>query len=129
MKEIKFRAWDKENNYMFEVKQINVGINIGDICKMIIWEENEEDNRADGNYLVEHSGDTIELMQFTGLTDKNGKEIYEGDIVRGEHLIGEWTAKVDMIPTGVWFGGARFTEVATPEVIGNIYENPELLKN
>lgn len=68
------------------------------------------------------------IMQYTGLKDINDKEIYEGDIVKGKHLIGEWIAKVDMLPTGVWYGGARFTEVATPEIIGNIYENPDLLK-
>jgi len=79
-------------------------------------------------YDVPHNyNDTV--MQFTGLLDKNGKEIYEGDIVRGQHkIIGDWTAKVDFLATGIWFGGAKFSEVENYEIIGNIYENPELLK-
>lgn len=79
--------------------------------------------------------DKCVLMQYTGLTDKNGKEIYEGDIVKSE----QWTPEIYR----VWFsrGGFCFSNDTTDieyvndakyleqfEVIGNIYENPELLK-
>lgn len=71
-----------------------------------------------------------EWRQYTGLKDKNGKEIYEGDIIFGQHkIIGDWKSRVYLLPTGVWFGGARFEDVEDFEVIGNIYENPELLKH
>ena len=64
------------------------------------------------------------LMQYTGLTDKNGKEIYEGDIVKWGKII----EKVEM-KDGCWsMVLGTIVEEFNLEVIGNIYENPELIK-
>jgi len=73
------------------------------------------------------------LMQFTGLKDKNGKEIYEGDIVHYFFMGKEWIEPI------LWqminsmensFSGFRIHGCwANCEIIGTIYENPELLKN
>ncbi|MFN4016844.1 MAG: YopX family protein [Reyranella sp.] len=77
MREIKFRAWDKGKRIMsfapFGIEDID-GLErlLGSVRIMV------SQSRID--HLV--------LMQYTGLTDKNGKEIYEGDV--GLHLVGEW---------------------------------------
>lgn len=69
-----------------------------------------------------------DLMQFTGLKDKNGKEIYEGDIVEdwGEISPVIWTSMSDGYDYDGW--AADFGLYSGVKVIGNIYENPELIK-
>ena len=89
-------------------------------------------NHPDTRYTDRNFSSYI-LMQFTGLTDKNGKEIYEGDIVRttgwpdgdpvywvdGRFCVGQPSNLADFL--GSIAEGC--------EIIGNIYENPELLKS
>lgn len=124
MREIKFRAWHKEKKIMGEV----LGIDI--LHKEIFFSDEDID-------CYEHSDfKDIELMQYTGLYDKKGKEIYEGDIVklRANHGIGvikysdEWGAfiveYIKLRPLAV-LGMNYYKEDI--EVLGNIYENPELL--
>lgn len=75
-------------------------------------------------------------MQFTGLKDKNGKEIYDGDIVKEGKNIGqvicddEWV-EFYITPIGGYFSedlSSRMEKWYMIEVIGNIYENPDLIK-
>lgn len=124
MREIKFRAWHKEEKIMGEV----LGIDI--LHKEIFFSNEDVD-------CYEHTDfKDVELMQYTGLYDKKGKEIYEGDIVklRANHGIGiirysdEWGAfVVEYIKTRplVVLGMNYYKEDI--EILGNIYENPELL--
>jgi len=144
MRKIKFRVWDTGEEIMYPVSQLS-------------WDEHDDgvlrlhfcgslDKRLLGSFGV-HSGfgnvDGSEetgwvLMQFTGLLDKQGKEIYEGDIVR---YVNEYLDHP--IDFNVVFYDGQFCQDKsadkryTPdiwydwnmvEVIGNIYENPELLE-
>jgi uncharacterized phage protein (TIGR01671 family) len=80
--------------------------------------------------------DNITLLEYTGLKDKNGKEIYESDIVRlyakgTEHLFDEDTHVVEWISEsegGFSIGWGLFNNTFDYEVIGNVFENPELLE-
>ena len=72
------------------------------------------------------------LMQFTGIKDKNGEDIYEGDIFQDEEDgycdFVEWDNEHCGWTTHQWFLPSEFKKLQEMEVIGNIYENPELLK-
>lgn len=127
MREIKFRAWDKLNKEIVDVEEIDF------MNKVIDYIDNDyENNRQEiiGAYF-----ENIELMQYTGLKDKNEKEIYEGDIVklRANHGIGivkyydEWGAFVIeyIKPRPLAVLGNYYKE--NIEILGNIYENSELL--
>ena len=125
MREIKFRAWHKEKKIMGEV----LGIDI--LHKEIFFSNEDVD-------CYEHTDfKDIELMQYTGLKDKNNKEVYEGDIVklRANHGIGvikyydEWGAfVVEYIkPRPLTVLGMNYYKEDI-EILGNIYKNPELIK-
>ena len=127
MRQIKFRAWDEENGmYPVEILHFNKeGI---------------------------HAPYVKDVMQFTGLRDKNGKEIYEGDIVQAVYQEcegGGWISKHNVkgkvifdTHWGVKFDCRDYTqrvaehwglvdsarEFRAVEIIGNVLENPELLK-
>jgi len=137
MREIKFRAWDKETQEMCQVTRLmwNQGRFTEPMHKLT--------HVSCNGVQMLYNANTYELMQFTGLLDKNGKEIYEEDIV----TIKTWFRdnEVDKICITVmdgWqsvFEAARNTEDGfycpmgsiaqnDREVIGNIYENPELLE-
>nr|DAL75047.1 MAG TPA: YopX protein [Caudoviricetes sp.] len=113
----KFRAWDKEENKM---------INWGDLG--FFKNKNDEDLRVLDLTYFPPKFKNVKLMQSTGLKDINGTEIYEGDILKTsiKNLVVEW------VPKGACWGiGCHylFHYYETSEVIGNIYENPELLED
>jgi uncharacterized phage protein (TIGR01671 family) len=112
MREIKFRAWDKINHRMRQVCDLFIrDEGIAGWCET--WSFRPED---------------VELMQFTGLHDKNGKEIYEEDIVRtkGTTLAGESWERTKVIEFNSHYGYGLMCSELLSEIIGNIYENPEL---
>lgn len=115
MRSIKFRAWDKNFKKMFYE-----GFGVS----------------AKGTYYIESTSKDIEIMEYTGLKDKNGKEIYEGDIVNSyydkpfiiEHTIGNHIKTTGHGETAQEYISGFVFQYDSVEVIGNIYENPELLK-
>jgi len=126
MREIKFRAWDKVSKKILYQESLAILTN----GKVIITAPKVLDvNQKDETYL-DRTGE-FEIQQFTGLLDKKGKEIYEGDIIRcGDYVedagaYNEWQSEVVWNnEQGMWQGidGER------NEIIGNIYSNPELIK-
>lgn len=131
-REIKYRAYDKQYKQM---KMVN----------MILFSTNEID--CVGDLGEPKSIDHFELMQFTGLYDTGGKEIYEGDIIitandeRHTVLFGQWSypSHIDtdsFVSQGIGFhidgvepfGPCILGDGSMYQVIGNIYETPELIK-
>lgn len=128
-REIKFRAWNKEKRNMFNIARLDIA---DGTCYDHLFSRN----------IYDFWNECI-LMQYTGLKDINGKEIYEGDIVKipnDETLYGynagekyqvyfayggfRLKPKYDKNAKGFWLEDDNELEV-----IGNIYENPELLES
>ncbi|MFA6917003.1 MAG: YopX family protein [Parachlamydiales bacterium] len=115
-REIKFRAWDKK------------------ISDMLYWDSKSQ--KFSNIFWNMVKDENMPLMQYTGLKDKNGTEIYEGDIVQNT------AAKWEVIFNKGCFCGRHLRfytledethlalrAILNIEIIGNIYENPELLKS
>ena len=134
----RFRVWDKHSQKMFANDEL------------IIWNNNvyaNDSKKLSCNHLKGWSIDEEYLMQSTGLKDKNGQEIFEGDIIKRDGIkgpevirFGEWI-DVDSLGykeqyIGFYFEseheGQEWLHSVEPQfnhlykVIGNIYENPEL---
>lgn len=132
MGEIKFRFWDKEFKSFTEPYFYFVNTDGS------LW-FNLGASACSKDDLIDQS-DKLEVMQYTGLKDRNGKEIYEGDIIDQKY---KWRV---VFEDGAFWGTStlggtlwkkalvisilkhRITAKCPCEILGNIYENPELLK-
>ena len=151
-REIKFRAYDKEDERMTYFDDEDYLYHCPFILRLeqVFKKDSNYDDYEDFEY--KDVTDKIELMQYTGLHDKNGKEIYEGDII--EFSYDEFTGnfdtkvgkgivefiggafyikpfeiegkKVEDIDNGEWFL-LYAVNVDTLKVIGNVYDNKNLL--
>ncbi len=132
MREIKFRAWDSKNDIMRDWDYI----------------------RTEWTLTILNGDHNTEIMQYTGLKDKNSKEVFEGDVFewrpkKGDTCIqsnfdplplrkvvywntedAEWNMKnYEMEPCHSGFTFSKKNLETMAEIIGNIHENPELLKS
>ena len=127
MKETKFKAWDKENKKMVSV----ISLHDKHYLSFCVYSTSQS---SDG--ITELDYDKCELMQFTGLKDRNGKEIFEGDVLQinpkglkyfiVQSFILDTYTLWKMIAERLNNPMKKYTKI---EVIGNIYENPELLED
>ena len=111
MREIKFRAWNKVEKVMMKVNTIYFCFEKGDVATLDL-------NDGSNEYIQ-----IMELMQFVGLKDKNGVEIYEGDV---GYAIRTKDKKRMLITFGMAHAYIDYF-IGPYEIIGNIYENPDLL--
>lgn len=146
MREIKFRAFDKENNEFItdydtgKYSIVEIGNDYIHVIQLNLIDEliNGEHEQYESTKLIE---DSFEIMQYTGLKDSEGVEIYEGDVVETIYCYKEkHTGEIYFQPTRYnWsvkhseFTNQDMFVYSRPDcsitVIGNIYESPELLEN
>lgn len=127
MRKIKLRAWDKESK-----KWLNTNVDEFTPGYFLLLNGDLGCYSEDGDFMTgSYIGSDIELVQFTDRFDKNDKEIYEGDILKFSSLwVVEWNDGAFIAKT---LDGTkrifelRGNDLSKFEVVGNIYENPELL--
>jgi uncharacterized phage protein (TIGR01671 family) len=153
MRTIKFRGKRIDNGEWVYGNLYKLPLESGNVCMILTTDNIHEDNSIEPQYHLAFTlwkdlfvVDSSTIGQFTGLFDKNGKEIYEGDIIQGEykskHLIRYTEEDARFTATLAEYVGDKFSERCNTGdvtqkwinefnkvVIGNIHDNPELIKD
>lgn len=130
MREIKFRAYDKDDKVMRSWNELILEKDKGDNFYLLGYEKNKVETDYDHDQV---------LMQYTGLTDKNGTEIYEGDVCKTVISSGSPLGTLDVVK--YCNGGFKLvdiedrllpinfdnSDIISIEIIGNVFQNGELL--
>lgn len=132
----RYRAW-----YVLAEEMINEILMISFVRKEIIGKFSDGSTSVPLKFEDKRNGEDVILMQSTGLKDKNGKEIFEGDVVRQVRTQptteNETITGVVTMLEGAWLimndceqlASYLWSETDENEIIGNVYENPELLED
>ncbi len=142
MREIKFRAWDTKEKVMLSAesqKFIIIPSKPFGAGKHFEYDNYKDIHDSEISCFDWASADLIcgryELMQFTGLQDKNGDDIYEGDILQGSETSPKYSVVMEKGRWGAVYrykGNGGFIDLFDKnhlfEIIGNIHQNPELLE-
>lgn len=134
---MRFKIWDYKNKkWLYPIHKGYLGhifepylVQNGELCFKLIGIDGIKDGDYHSSYFEKY-GYNFKVIQYTGLKDKNKKEIYEGDIVRTSEHIGvvEYYKGMYCINVDNSFKLSMYETNEFMEVIGNIYETPDLLK-
>lgn len=147
MREIKFRAWFTKRQEMVNVETMNLFSTCVEVGAKVDHEKggwytqiSESTNRKTALPGSTRQVPRVVLMQYTGIKDSKGNEVYEGDIIKVNKLTFESSAPLPENLTVTYYGGMfQFFRGKEPlmglhlaylddgEIIGNIFENPELI--
>lgn len=137
MREIKFRGYSKSFSMLFDYDMLEMAsAGMVDICKRELKKIDPEATELKMGLFLPTEDEDLILMQYTGLKDINGKEIYEGDIVERRFM--NLIDGAEFVGVVKYYDGAfnvdnnreaypLFHEIDEIEILGNIYENSELL--